>query len=137
MAMVQAPSGGKRFVGCAKHHCKYDAKGAVKSADRVGQTARMPGNRGGNPRMRELQQQSASGGKKDRGFAVDPPNHRTRLESAAPPPVGGSPHPRQFVLEIGLGYLCRRGGGHSHTTTCNGGRYPQISFATQISPRLR
>jgi hypothetical protein len=50
----------------AQHHRKHQVEGAVKSADRVGNTPRALGDRGGDPRVSELQEQRAARSEKDR-----------------------------------------------------------------------
>ena len=104
MAPVKPPRGADRLVGRAEHHCKDKAEGAVKPADRVVEAARVLGDRRRHPGMRQLEQQGAPGSKKNRGLAVDPPDHRAGPKNAAGPAGRRGAHDRQLALEIGCGH---------------------------------
>ncbi|WP_235983587.1 hypothetical protein [Bradyrhizobium australiense] len=63
----------------------------MKATDRIGKGARVLGDRGRDPGMRQLKQQCAPGSQKDYGFPVDPPRHRRRSENALSRPGGAGP----------------------------------------------
>ena len=101
---VKPAGGGDRFLGRAEHHRKDEPESAVKPADRVRKAARMLGDSRGNPGMRQLHQQRAAGGKKNRGLAIDPPHHRAGSENPARPVRARAANHRQLAFEAGVGH---------------------------------
>ncbi len=99
---VKPAGGGVGLGGRAEHHRVDDSKGAVKTGDRVGQRRRMVGDRRRDPGMRQLKQQSATGGEKQRSFAMDPPHHRSRAKRPRHRISEGADR-GELAVEIGCG----------------------------------
>src|ERR1700682_2863083 len=79
---MQASGSSEGLVARAEHHCKYDMKGAMETADRVGKGRRVLGDSGGDPGMRQLKQQGTAGPQKDGCFSVDSPGQRGWAKNA-------------------------------------------------------
>ena len=92
------------LLRCAEHHRKHHIESAVKPADRVGQYPRVPGDRGSDPRMGELEQQRAAGAEKDRRLSVDLPHQRARAEYARAALRRGLADDRELMVEIGFAH---------------------------------
>jgi hypothetical protein len=82
MTPMQASCRSQRLIKRAEDHRKHDLEGAMKPADGVSKDLGMLGYGGGNPWMRELQQQGAPCAEKYCGFSVDSPGHRVRAKHA-------------------------------------------------------
>jgi hypothetical protein len=73
MQMAGSPEG---LIQRAEHEREGDVERPVKSADRVGQCAGVLGDRRGNPRVGELEQECTASTKKNRGLSMEPPGQR-------------------------------------------------------------
>ena len=73
MQMAGGPEG---LIQRAKHERKGDIECPVKSADRVGQCAGVFGDRRGDVRVGELEQERTASTKKNRRLSMDPPGQR-------------------------------------------------------------
>jgi hypothetical protein len=62
----------------------------MKASDRIGKRVRVLFDRSGDPRMGELQQQSATGAKKDRGLSIDMPVNEPGPNTPACAPVAAA-----------------------------------------------
>src|SRR5579863_2996591 len=79
---IEMAGGGKRLVAAAEDHGEYDAECIVKAGNGPGEDARVLGERGGDPRMRKLQNGRAAGSEKERRLAIDLPAGRPGAEDA-------------------------------------------------------
>jgi hypothetical protein len=82
MTPMQASGGSKGTVARAEHHRKYNVKGSMEATDWVCKGARVLGDSGGDPGMRQLKEQSTAGAQKDDCLSVDAPRHRGRTKNA-------------------------------------------------------
>jgi hypothetical protein len=63
----------------------------MEATDWIRKGPRVLGDGGGDPGMRQLQEQSTTGAQKDDGFSVDPPSHRGWTKNALDRSGGPSP----------------------------------------------
>src|SRR6478752_1906487 len=88
MQMARGPEG---LIQRAEHERESDAECPVKSADRVGQCAGVLGDRRGDPRVGELEQERTASAKKNRRLSMDTPDQR-----------GGAKYPFDLSWRQGL-----------------------------------
>jgi hypothetical protein len=88
---MQVSGSSKGLVERAEHHCKHNLKGSMEATDWIRKGPRVLGDGGGDPGMRQLQEQSTTGAQKDDGFSVDPPSHRGWTKNALDRSGGPSP----------------------------------------------
>ncbi len=82
MAAMQASGRGQGLIESAEHHGEDDREGPMKTTDRVGEGPRMVNDGRRDPRVSQLEQESAAGAKKCERLAIDPPSQRIRTEHA-------------------------------------------------------
>jgi hypothetical protein len=88
---MQVSGSCKGLVERAEDHCKYNVKGSMEATNGVRKGARVFGDCGGDPGMRELKEQGTTGAQKDDCFSVDPPSHRGWTKNALNRPCCLSP----------------------------------------------
>src|SRR5215475_8009362 len=99
---MQMSGSGKGLVERAEHHCKHDVEGSMKTANRICKGARVLGDGGGDPGMRKLKQQSATGAQEYHGFPVDPPSDRGWTKNAFNRSGGSSPNDIKSRFQLAL-----------------------------------
>src|SRR5271168_195745 len=83
----------------SEHQVEDNSEGAMETPDRIGKRARMLGDGGGDPRVRQLKQQGAAGTEEARGLAVNAPDCRLRTKHAGARIRRGRPHPMKLALQ--------------------------------------
>ena len=78
--LVQMTRGPEGLIQRAEHEREGDVECPVKSADRVGQCAGVLGDRRGDVRVGELEQERTASTKKNRRLSMDPPGQRGGAE---------------------------------------------------------
>jgi hypothetical protein len=100
MAPVKPSGDRKRLLGRPKDHCEHHIECPMEASDRVGKDRRLIGDGGGDPRMRQLQQQGAAGAEENSRFPIDPPGHRSRAKDAFARSRGVGANPIEASFEI-------------------------------------
>jgi hypothetical protein len=76
VSLMKSAGGSEGLIQRAKHERKGDVEGPVKSADWVGQSMGVLGDRRGDVRVGELEEERTASTKKNRRLSMDPPGQR-------------------------------------------------------------
>jgi hypothetical protein len=105
MPAVQPACGCKRLLAVTEHEREHGRKGAVKAAEGISQGGGVLGDTSGDPGMRELEQESASGTQKEGSLSVDLPKDGAWAKHALPLASRGCAHLLQLSLEVSGSYI--------------------------------
>ena len=90
MTPRQSAGRSQRLIERAQQHRESSVERSVEPANRISKSPGMLGDGGGDPRVRQLEQQGAAGAKEDGCLPVDPPSQRSGTEDSSIAPAAAS-----------------------------------------------
>lgn len=97
---MEAASRTDALIERSKHHREHDLEGPMEASNWIRKGVRVLFDRGGDPRVGELQKQRTPGTQKDCSLTINGPGDRSRAENARERAGRDRPDPGQLAFQV-------------------------------------